>query len=423
LAYQSQLHPRAIDLSLERLRTVLERLDWRQPHVPVISVAGTNGKGSVTAYCTSILSAAGHRVGTFTSPHLRDYRERIRIHDRDVSEAELVAAFEKIEAARGDVSLTYFEFNALAAFLVFERADLDVWVLEIGMGGRLDAVNVVEPDVAVVVSIGLDHQEHLGDTLDAIAREKAGIFRAGRPAVIGGRAPLPVLETEARALGAVLKRLSIEYNYILEGEGWRYRGTHWNLPWLPAPALQGEVQFGNAATALAALEELTPRLDIKAEAVARGLSSVRLGGRFQVLVPPGGGPTWILDVAHNPDAAAVLARNLAATASSGRTLAVCGILADKDVAAILAPLRDRMDAWWCASIDGSRGQSGARLAEQVRHHVKVPVVEADSVVLACEAALVAAKTGDRIVVFGSFHTVGPALEWLEGERPPRAQDR
>jgi dihydrofolate synthase/folylpolyglutamate synthase len=423
LVYQAQLHPRAIDLSLERLREVLKRLDWRQPHVPVVSVAGTNGKGSVTAYCTSILSAAGYRVGTFTSPHLRDYRERIRIHDRDVSEAELVAAFDKIEAARGEVGLTYFEFNALAAFLVFEQADLDVWVLEIGMGGRLDAVNVVDPDVAVVVSIGLDHQEHLGGTLEAIAHEKAGIFRAGRAAVIGGRAPLPVLETEARAVGAVLKRLGIEYNYIREGEGWRYRGTRWNLPWLPAPALQGEIQFGNAAAALAALEELMPRLDIPAEAVARGLSSVRLGGRFQVLVPPAGGPTWILDVAHNPDAAAVLARNLAATAHSGRTVAVCGILADKDVAAILEPLRGCIDAWWCASIDGSRGQSGAQLAAQVRHSVQAPVVATDSVAAACESAAAAVKTGDRIVVFGSFHTVGPALDWLDRQRPPRTRDR
>jgi hypothetical protein len=217
LAYQTQVHPQTIDLSLDRLRVVLERLRWRQPRIPVITVAGTNGKGSVSAYCAAILGAAGFRVGAFTSPHLRDYRERIRVHDRLARPDELVAAFEKIEDARGSVALTFFEFNALAALLVFEAAALDAWVLEIGMGGRLDAVNVVDPSVAVVTSIGLDHQEYLGDTLEAIAREKAGIFRPGRTAVIGGREPSPVLESIAGAMGAPLKRLAIEYNYILEG--------------------------------------------------------------------------------------------------------------------------------------------------------------------------------------------------------------
>ncbi len=261
LAYQAQVHPQAIDLSLERLRVVLDRLKWRQPAIPVITIAGTNGKGSVSAYCASILSAAGFKVGVFTSPHLRDYRERIRVHDRLVRAEELVAAFEKIEAARGAVGLTFFEFNALAALLIFEAAALDAWVLEIGMGGRLDAVNVVDPDVAVVTSIGLDHQEYLGDTLEAIAREKAGIFRAGKPAVIGGREPSLVLEGIARGLNAPLKRLAIEYNYVLDGAGWRYRGTHWNLPHLPAPALKGDIQFTNAATALAALEEISPAVE------------------------------------------------------------------------------------------------------------------------------------------------------------------
>src|SRR5277367_324787 len=305
LAYQTQVHPQAIDLGLDRLRVVLERLQWRQPRVPVVTVAGTNGKGSVAAYCTAILSAAGNRVGTFTSPHLRDYRERIRLHDRCVYADELVTAFEKIESARGNVALTFFEFNALAALLILDAARLDAWVLEVGMGGRLDAVNVIDPDVAVVTSIGLDHQEYLGNTIEAIAREKAGIFRSGRTAVIGGREPSPVLESAARAIKAPLKRLAIEYNYILDGSGWRYRGTHWDLPQLPAPALLGDIQFSNAAAAIAALEEVAPRLQISAAAVAQGLSQVRLMGRFQVMKPASVSPTWILDVAHNPDAARV----------------------------------------------------------------------------------------------------------------------
>lgn len=420
LAYQAQVHPQTIDLSLDRLRVVLDRLQWRQPQIPVITVAGTNGKGSVSALCESILSAAGYRVGTFTSPHLRDYRERIRIQAAYPSAAGLVGAFEKIEAARGGVALTFFEFNTLAALLLFESAQLDAWILEVGMGGRLDAVNVVDPDVAVVVSIGLDHQEYLGDTIEAIAREKAGIFRKGITAVIGGREPSLVLESVARKVGAPLKRLAIEYNYILEGLGWRYRGTRWDLPLLPAPALQGDIQFANAATALAALEEVS-RLKVSAAAVAQGLERVRLPARFQ-LIKPRAAPAWILDVAHNPDAARVLARNLSAAGFPGRTYAVCGILADKDAAAIAAILCDAVDAWWCASIDGARGRSGEELAQAVRAQVAVPVHIADSVAAACAAAAAVANSGDRIVVFGSFHTVGPALDWLEaaGLLPPAA---
>lgn len=412
LEYQAGLHPRAIDLGLDRVREVLARLNFKQPDVPVITVAGTNGKGSVCAYCAGILASAGLRVGTFTSPHLRRYPERIRVHDRPASEAALCEAFERIEAARGEVGLTYFEFNAVAAFLIFEAAALDAWVLEVGMGGRLDAVNVIEPDVAVVVSIGLDHQEYLGDTLEAIAREKAGIFRAHRPAVLGAGATLSVLEDEARERGARLKRPGIEYNYMREEVGWRYRGTRWSLPLLPAPPLAGAVQFANAATALAALEELEPRIVLPAADIFRGLETTRLQGRFQHLAARDGEPSWILDVAHNLDAAKVLSDNLRATPAA-RTFAVCGILGDKDVAAIAGSLREVVDAWWCASLDGSRGRTGTELAALVRAAVSSPVVAADNVEAACAAALAAAGPGDRIVVFGSFHTVGPALDWLE----------
>jgi dihydrofolate synthase / folylpolyglutamate synthase len=423
LAYQAQVHPQTIDLGLERLNVVLDRLQWQQPRVPVITIAGTNGKGSVSAYCAAILSAAGFRVGTFTSPHLRDYRERIQIHDRWVHAAELTEAFEKIEVARGSVPLTFFEFNALAALLILDAAALDAWVLEIGMGGRLDAVNVVDGDVAVITSIGLDHQEYLGDTLEAIAREKAGIFRPGKTAVIGGREPLPVLEEAARGMKSPLKRLAIEYNYILDGAGWRYRGTRWDLPHLPAPALPGAIQFTNAATAIAALEEIAPRLSVPAAAIARGLTEVRLPGRFQLIAPAGAKPRWVLDVAHNPDAARVLARNLNADPVAGSTLAVCGILMDKNAAAIAAIMDDCIDAWWCASIDGTRGRSGEALANVIRDQVAVPVRAADGVASACQAALSVAGPQDRIVVFGSFHTVGPALDWLEsqGLLPPMAR--
>jgi dihydrofolate synthase / folylpolyglutamate synthase len=424
LAYQSQVHPQAIDLGLDRLRRVQDRLGWRQPTLPVITVAGTNGKGSVSGYCASIMKAAGYRVGTFTSPHLRDYRERILIHDALVGAEELVSAFERIEAARGEVALTFFEFNTLAALLVFEAAQLDAWVLEVGMGGRLDAVNVVDPDVAVVVSIGFDHQEYLGTTLEAIAREKAGIFRRGRPAVLGSREMPAVVEELARAIGAPLKRSGVEYSYVHEGSAWRYRGTRWNLARLPAPALMGDAQFANAATAIAALEEIAERLPVSAAAVAQGLEEVRLAARFQVIVPVRpAAPTWILDVAHNPAAARVLARNLRDTPSAGRTLAVCGILADKDASGVAAELRECIDAWWCASTLGERGRSGAALALVVASQVAAPVEVVDCPEAGCAAALAAAGPTDRIVVFGSFHTVGPALDWLEAHDalPPAAR--
>ena len=432
LVHQAQVHPHTIDLGLERLKCVLERLAWRQPSVPVITVAGTNGKGSVATFCAAMLTAAGYRVGTFTSPHLRDYRERIRVHDRLVTEAELVWAFERIEeacaarpgAARpGAISLTFFEYNALAAFLIFEAAGVDAWVLEVGMGGRLDAVNVVDATVAVVVSIGLDHQEFLGTTLEAIAREKAGIFREGRSAVVGSRDMRRTLTEIATSIGARPKRLGLEFNYALETSGWRYQGTRWDLPGLPPPALAGVTQFANAAMAIAALEELEPRMSVSAAAVALGLRSVQLVGRFQVIAPGFGKPAWILDVAHNADAARVLRENLRALPPAGRTLAVCGILADKDAPAIAAEVCDCFDAWWLASTEGVRGTTAAVLAKRIAGQVSAPLVIADSIAAACAAASAAAGRTDRIVIFGSFHTVGPALDWLEAQRllPPAAR--
>ena len=423
LAYQTQVHPQSIDLSLDRLRLVLERLNWRQPTVPVLTIAGTNGKGSVSGYCAAILAAAGYRVGTFTSPHLRDYRERIRIHDRLVSAAELVSVFERIEAARREVGLTFFEFNTLAALLLFDAAQLDAWVLEIGMGGRLDAVNVVDPDVTVIVSIGFDHQEYLGATIEAIAGEKAGIFRQGRAAVLGSREIPGIVEERARAIGAPLKRLGNEYGYTREDAAWHYRGSRWNLPQLPAPALMGDMQYANAATAIAALEEIDARLSIPGAAVAQGLRQVRLAARFQVIAPARPpAPTWILDVAHNPAAARVLARNLRDLPSGGRTLAVCGILADKDAAGVVAELRDSVDAWWCVPIEGERGRSAAALAQTVANGVATPVEAAPSIAAGCAAASADARREDRIVVFGSFHVVGPAMDWLEANAllPPVA---
>jgi dihydrofolate synthase/folylpolyglutamate synthase len=415
LDHQTQVHPQAIDMGLDRLREVLQRLDWQQPTVPVITVAGTNGKGSVTAYCAAILSAAGYRVGTFNSPHLLDYRERVGIAGRLVTADELIRAFERIEEARlrgPELSLTFFEYNALAAFLIFAECRMDAWVLEVGMGGRLDAVNAVDPSVAVVVSIGLDHQEFLGTTLDAIACEKAGIFRTATPAVLGDRNMPTALASVAAKLGARLKQPGVDFDFSALPDAWHYRGPRWDLPGLPIPALRGAAQIANAATAIAALEELESRLTVSPGAIAQGLRTVRLTGRFQI-VSPATGPQWILDVAHNPDAARVLARSLEETPHAGRTLAVCSILADKDAPAIARQLRDSFAAWWLTAIEGARGSTAAELAARLKGELSVPLMTADDIASACCAALAYAEPHDRIVVFGSFHTVGPALDWLD----------
>lgn len=413
LAYQERNYPRVIDLGLERLGTVLARIGWVRPRVPVVTVAGTNGKGSVSACVHAIAQAAGLRAGLFTSPHLRDYRERLRVGEHFVSAAQLVEAFERIEAARADVGLTFFEYNTLATLLIFSRAQLDLWVLEIGLGGRLDAVNIVDPDVAVVVSIGLDHQEYLGHTLEAIGAEKAGIFRTGCPAVLGHSNMPDSVSRIALERGALLKRLGVEFTHSpLESGRWSYSGPLWNLS-LPEPAMFGATQLDNAATAIAALESLQARLQLSPDAIARGLVSVRLPGRFQIIDPPQGGPRWILDVAHNPAAAAVLARNLRALPAAGRTLAVFGMLSDKDPANVVSELAGEIDHWYLAGTDGPRGMDARQLAERVGGQIDGCQTCGGTLVQTCALARSHAASADRIVVFGSFHSVAPVLDWLE----------
>jgi len=332
LAWQQVAHPVAVDPGLERVGEV-----WRRLRLPmaatVLTVGGTNGKGSACAYLDAILRAAGYETGLFTSPHLARYNERIRVGGREIADQALLAAFAEIDAARGDISLTFFEWNTLAAFLAFAHARVDVAVLEVGMGGRLDAVNLLDADAAAVVSVGLDHCEWLGNTVEAIGLEKAGIFRAGRPAVFGSRLMPRSVAAHAAAIGARLRRLGTDFDYVERADGWDYVGFGSRRRELPLPALAGASQLGNAAAALAVLESVEPALLVPDEAVRTGLRTVRLAGRFQVIP---GQPEWILDVAHNAEAAASLAASLAARPHAGRTVAVCGILADKDVEAIVA---------------------------------------------------------------------------------------
>jgi dihydrofolate synthase/folylpolyglutamate synthase len=408
LEWQQAAHPLAIDLGLERVARVLARTGWAGARQPVITVGGTNGKGSCVALLEALLRAGGHRVGTFTSPHLCDYRERIRVDGEWVSAASLIAAFERIGDALGGDSLTFFEFNTLAALLVFETAAPDVLLLEVGLGGRLDAVNVVDADVAVVVSVALDHMEYLGPDVESIGREKAGIFRAGRAAICGMADPPRSLLETAAAVGARLSVRGREFRDLPRADGrWDYSDARGLLEALPAPALEGVAQVGNAATALAALRELSARLPLSRDAIERGLRAARLPGRFQRRVDAAG-VEWVFDVAHNPAAAEVLAANLAHFPASGRTLAVCGMLGDKEVEAVFARLRARVDHWIAATTDGPRGLDDRTLAARAAA-AGIEMAMGGSVREAMQLASRAARAGDRVVVFGSFHTVGPAL--------------
>jgi dihydrofolate synthase / folylpolyglutamate synthase len=410
LSWQEKLHPNAIDLGLERLQRTLQRLQWRQPECPVVTVAGTNGKGSSVALTARMLSEAGYRVGTFTSPHLLRYNERITIAGREISDASLMAAFERIDAARGEETLTFFEFNTLAALLTFETAGVEAIVLEVGMGGRLDAVNVVDADVALITSIGLDHCEWLGTDAETIGREKAGILRPGRPAIFGSRDMPASIRQAAQSIGSDLQQLGHEFEWERAGDRWTWRGRGGTQRDLPAPALAGDIQYDNAAAVLSALDALSSRLTVDRAAIERGLRNVRLPGRFQVLSGP---IEWVLDVAHNPAAARTLAAQLVARPTAGKTFAVCGILGDKDIESIATLLRDNFDAWIVVGLDSPRALEPAALADRLRRAGAKDVSTAADVSAGCHEAHAMAKSGDRIVVFGSFLTVGPAIEVLD----------
>jgi dihydrofolate synthase/folylpolyglutamate synthase len=408
LAWQQAAHPVEIDPGLERAGAVWRRLGLPLDAV-VLAVGGTNGKGSVCACLDAILASAGYETGLFTSPHLLRYHERIRIRGLEVTDAALLEAFAAIDAARGDVSLTYFEWNALAAFVLFARARVDVAILEVGMGGRLDAVNVLDADVAAVVSVGLDHREWLGDSVEAIGAEKAGIFRPGRPAVFGGRAVPRSVAAHAAAIGARLLCIGRDFDYVERADGWDYVGVGSRGPARAPPAPRGAPPGGNAAVGLAMLEAAEPRLLVPDEAVRAGLDAARLTGRFQVVA---GVPEVILDVAHNPPAAATLAASLAARPARGRTLAVCGILGDKDIESIAAALAPQVHRWYAAGLSGPRALPPAELARRLESGGARPVEAVADVPTGIAAARAEASAGDRLVVFGSFLAVGPALAAL-----------
>ncbi len=410
LDYQLRTHPLQIAMGLERVRAVHERLSCARPGALVVTVGGTNGKGSTVAFVQAIARAAGVRTGAFTSPHLLRYNERIRIDGRDVDDAALVVVFERIEAARGDIPLTYFEFGTLAALLLFADARLDLAILEVGLGGRLDAVNIVDADVAVLTTVDLDHQEYLGHDRETIGAEKAGIFRAGRPCVLGEPDPPSSVLAHAYRIGAPAIRAQADYLFERHGRHWTWREPGFEIE-LPVPALDAPAQLANAASAIAALRALP--LDIANAALRKGVADAQAGGRLQQL---GVAPEVIADVAHNPQAARQLAAWL--DQHPRPTHAVFAALNDKDVDAVVAELDGAIAHWHLAGIEdaGPRNLSGLQLAERLagriastRRSVHGTVAEA------LQSARTAAGAGGRVLVFGSFHTVADALRAVGAE--------
>lgn len=419
LAHLEARHPRGaagIELGLERVRAVSLALNQRQ-NVPVISVAGTNGKGSTCAMLERILGCAGYRVGLYTSPHLLDYNERVRIGGTPVEDAALCDSFARVEAARGKVALTYFEFGTLAAWECFAAAGVDVIVLEVGLGGRLDATNIYDCDCAIVTSVDIDHTDFLGTTREEIGFEKAGIFRAGRPAICADPQPPQSLLDHAGTIGADLRLIGRDFGYLRQEGQWQFwardgKNEGENIgrrSGLAYPGLRGAMQLQNASGALAALAALQERLPVAMQDIRRGLLEVELPGRFQVLA---GRPTLVLDVAHNPQAARVLADNLGAMAFHPETWAVFGMLRDKDIAAVVRALAGRVTRWLPCSLSGPRAASAAELAHILAHeNIESPLLF-DSPVDAFLYAQENAGEDDRILVFGSFLTVAEVLREL-----------
>jgi dihydrofolate synthase / folylpolyglutamate synthase len=406
LRLQETQHSQGIDLGLARVRSVAERLQLLPYPLRTIIVAGTNGKGSTVACLAALLRAHGLRAGAFTSPHLLRYHERIRLDGADATDDDLIGAFEAIDAVRADTTLTFFEYNALAALWIFRQRRMDFAVLEVGLGGRLDAVNIVDAEAAIVCSIGLDHADWLGTDIEQIGREKAGVFRAGSLAVIADPSMTPSVAAEASRMGARAVRAGADYTWRVEeaGRRWSFQGSQ-RFDSLAPPGLPGARQFANAAAAIAALSGMGVTLE--PGAISHALCSLQLPGRFQVIPGP---VEWILDVAHNEPAARVLAQNLRERPCAGRTLLVAAILGDKDVGAIAPVLAGVADRIFLCGIAAPRGLTATQLAARSPHFATAG--QCEDIAAGMSAAAGQARPGDRIVVCGSFLAVAPALERL-----------
>lgn len=412
LEYLEHAHSNGlIDMGLDRINHV-KNIMKLTPSCPVIIVGGTNGKGSICAFLSQIYHEAGFKTGTLTSPHLHHFNERITINTQPVKDKDIINAFERIDIARADTSLTYFEFNTLAAVDIFMRAQVDVMILEVGLGGRLDAVNIFDGDCAIVSSIDLDHQNYLGNTVEDIAFEKAGIFRTNKPAICGQN-PAPMrLQAYAQHINAPLYLIKKDFSYTqLEQQQWSFHFTPAHFPTrnrnaLPMPALRGHYQLNNAACALAAIECLNAQLPVDIGAIKRGLLQAENKGRFQVLP---GRPLVVLDVGHNPHAARALRQNLLSLPFAQKRIAVFSMLNDKDIDSVIEIVKNQFDEWYIAPLHLPRGTDNAVLVQKLQQHGIIHYQSFTNISEACRAALSVATENDRIVAFGSFHTVAEAM--------------
>ena len=411
LSWLETLSPKEIDLGLDRVQSVLEHLSLDLP-ADVLLVAGTNGKGSSVAMIDALLADAGYRVGAYTSPHILRYNERIAVGGVPVTDETIIAAFERVEASRDGLPLTYFEYGTLAAMVVFTESNLDVWVLEIGLGGRLDACNAIEPTASLITNISLDHCDWLGDDVETIAREKAGVMRKGVPTVFGSRDVPRSLLDHAEASGADLLRVGRDFDYERGSDDeWTWTGRGATRPSLPLPGLRGEFQVGNAAAVLALIEAAGLNKALDPERLKRVLPALALTGRLQAV--RAAGIDWLLDVAHNPAGAAVLAKTLAQQNARGRTWAIAGILDDKDVEGIATVLNGVIDHWIAVTASSPRAVPADELARRIANACGRPCRIGESIDDAMDYARRNASENDRILVTGSFYLVGPTLRNLE----------
>jgi dihydrofolate synthase/folylpolyglutamate synthase len=411
LQWQETLHPQSIDLGLERVATVYKRL-YPESLIPkVITIAGTNGKGSTAAYLETIYQNAGYRVGCYTSPHLLHYNERIRINGANASDEAICRAFSRIETIREDISLTYFEFGTLAALDIFNQSSLDVMILEVGLGGRLDAVNIIDTDVAIITAIDLDHMDWLGSDRNTIAGEKAGIMRAHRPVICSDPNPPIAISEHALTIGAHLYQLGKDYTYQQQAKGWTMvPDVLQESGVFPHPKLLGERQLDNASGALKAVDILKQPLPVSDSAMINGIGQACVTGRFQLVSDS---PQVIVDVAHNPQSAAFLAENIKRYPESGNRYAIVAMLADKDQMSVIDSLKDLFDGWYVASLDVARGSDAVSLITILKKLEQKNIVSFQSVAQAYKQALHDANTNDQLFVFGSFYTVASVLELTE----------
>jgi dihydrofolate synthase/folylpolyglutamate synthase len=416
LAWLETLSPTEINLGLDRVQELLARLNLTPPD-HVLLIAGTNGKGSSVHMTDALLGAAGFRTGAYTSPHVSRYNERIAVAGKTASDAEIIAAFRTVNALREDIELTYFEFGTLAAAVIFAAAKLDVWILEVGLGGRLDATNAIEPTASLITNISLDHCDWLGNDVETIAIEKAGVMRAEIPTVYGDASVPDTILRQAKASGAQLLRAGVDYDLDVLADGqWNWRGPSESFNSLQPPGLSGDFQIANAAAVLALLDAAGLMTGIDANLINQVLPGLSLAGRSQKLTVPGLGSDsneWLIDVAHNPAAAQFLAESLAALDNPAKRIAIVGVLDDKDIGGIIGPLTDHVDQWIAITADSHRAVPSDELAGQIANLTGRACLIAGSIEDATEFARRESSENDRILVTGSFFTVAPVLDQLK----------